>query len=221
MFSKPVDTFARQKFPLALDALKSHNSPPMNHSPNDLIMLFNDLFRETFRTILVRGREEPEYLPAGSARELAQIVFAHGYYASALHEISHWCIAGEHRRTLHDYGYWYCPDGRTPAQQRAFEQVEVKPQAIEWVFSVAAGSRFHISVDNLSGEGASDEYSFRCRVLEQAEGYLDRGLPQRAQSFFDTLKSFYGTGDTFRTAWHDDAGRAVPSYFAKEHYEAN
>jgi len=76
-------------------------------------------------------------------------------------------------------------------------------------------------VDNLSGEGASDEYSFRCRVLEQAEGYLDRGLPQRAQSFFDTLKSFYGTGDTFRAAWHYDVGRVVPSYFAKEHYEAN
>tara|TARA_R110000823_G_scaffold138570_3_gene268124 strand:+ start:2185 stop:2850 length:666 start_codon:yes stop_codon:yes gene_type:complete len=221
MFSKPVDTVDGQKFPLAMDALKSHNSHPMNHSPNDLIMLFNDLFREAFRTTLVKGSEEPEYLPAGSAGDMAQIVFAHGYYASALHEIAHWCVAGEHRRTLHDYGYWYCPDGRTSAQQLAFEQVEVKPQAIEWLFSVAAGSRFHISVDNLSGEGASDEYSFRCRVLEQAEGYLDRGLPQRAQSFFDTLKSFYGTGDTFRAAWHYDVGRVVPSYFAKEHYEAN
>jgi len=221
MFSKPMDTVARQKFPLALDALKPHNSHPMNHSPNDLIMLFNDLFREAFRTTLVKGSEEPEYLPAGGAGDMAQIVFAHGYYASALHEIAHWCVAGEHRRTLHDYGYWYCPDGRTPAQQLAFEQVEVKPQAIEWLFSVAAGSRFHISVDNLSGEGASDEYSFRCRVLEQAEGYLDRGLPQRAQSFFDTLKSFYGTGETFRAAWHYDVGRVVPYYFAKEHYEAN
>lgn len=221
MFSKPVDTAAWQKFPLALGALKSHNSDPMNHSPNDLIMLFNDLFRESLRTTLVKGSDEPEYLPAGSAEDLAKIVFAHGYYASALHEIAHWCVAGEHRRTLHDYGYWYCPDGRTPAQQLAFEQVEVKPQAIEWLFSVAAGSRFHISVDNLSGDGASDEYSFRCRVLEQAEGYLDKGLPQRAQSFFDILKSFYGTGDTFRAAWHDDVGRVVPSYFAKEHYEAN
>lgn len=215
MFSKPVDTVDGQKFPLAMDALKSHNSHPMNHSPNDLIMLFNDLFREAFRTTLVKGSEEPEYLPAGSAGDMAQIVFAHGYYASALHEIAHWCVAGEHRRTLHDYGYWYCPDGRTPAQQLAFEQVEVKPQAIEWLFSVAAGSRFHISVDNLSGEGASDEYSFRCRVLEQAEGYLDRGLPQRAQSFFDTLKSFYGTGDTFRAAWHYDVGRVVPSISQK------
>ncbi|MDO6440593.1 MULTISPECIES: elongation factor P hydroxylase [unclassified Marinobacter] len=193
----------------------------MNHSTNDLIMLFNDLFREDFRTTLVRGGEEPEYLPAGSATELAQVVFAHGYYASALHEISHWCIAGEHRRTLHDYGYWYCPDGRTPTEQRYFEQVEIKPQAIEWLFSVAAGSCFHISVDNLSGEGAADESSFRREVLAQAEDYLIKGLPERAQSFFDTLKSFYGTGDTFKAAWHDDVGRVVPFYSAKEHYEAN
>jgi len=215
MFSQPVDTKALQKFPLALSALKSHNSVPMNHSPNDLIMLFNGLFRKAFRTVLVRGGEEPEYLPAGSANDPAHIVFAHGYYASALHEISHWCVAGEHRRTLHDYGYWYCPDGRTLEQQRAFEQVEVKPQAIEWLFSVAASSRFHISVDNLSGEGASDDGGFRCKVLEQAEDYLARGLPKRAQSFFDTLKSFYGTGDTFNKAWRDDVGRVVPLYSEK------
>ncbi|MGO1658578.1 MAG: elongation factor P hydroxylase [Marinobacter sp.] len=187
----------------------------MNHCPNDLIMLFNDLFREAFRTILVRGDDEPEYLPAGNAKEPAQIVFAHGYYASALHEVSHWCVAGEHRRTLHDYGYWYCPDGRTPEQQRAFEHVEIKPQAIEWLFSVAAGSRFHISVDNLSGDGASDGYEFQCNVLAQAEHYLARGLPKRAQSFFDTLTSFYGTNDTFSKAWRDDVGRVVPLYSEK------
>ncbi|WP_100639647.1 elongation factor P hydroxylase [Marinobacter salexigens] len=193
----------------------------MNHSPNDLIMLFNDLFRETYRTILVRGGEEPEYLPASSANGLAQIVFAHGYYASALHEVSHWCIAGEHRRTLHDYGYWYCPDGRTAMQQHAFEQVEVKPQAIEWLFSIAAGSDFHISVDNLSGAGASDEQGFRSRVLDQATNYLANGLPQRAQTFFDTLKYFYGTSENISTAWRKDVRRVVPLYSAKEHYEAN
>lgn len=216
-----MDTVAPRKFLLALGALKTHNRRPMNHSPNDLIMLFNDLFREVFRTTLVRGSAEPEYRPAGNTGEYAQIAFAHGYYASALHEISHWCVAGEHRRTLLDYGYWYCPDGRTSAQQRAFEQAEVKPQAIEWLLSVAAGSRFHISVDNLSGDGASDAGKFCCRVRDQAEDYLDKGLPQRAQSFFDTLKAFYGTRDTFKAAWRDDVGRVVPLYFAKEHYEAN
>jgi hypothetical protein len=88
----PVDRGAAAKFPLALPALKSHNSQPMNHSSNDLIMLFNDLFRETHRTVLVKGSGEPEYIPAEGTHGLAQVVFAHGYYASALHEISHWCV---------------------------------------------------------------------------------------------------------------------------------
>nr|WP_284709153.1 elongation factor P hydroxylase [Marinobacter sediminum] len=175
-------------------------------------MLFNDLFRETYRTILVRGNDEPEYLPASGPNGLAQVIFAHGYYASALHEVSHWCIAGEHRRTLHDYGYWYCPDGRTPEQQRAFEQVEVRPQALEWLFSVAAGSRFHISVDNLSGDGAADDMSFRHKVVEQAGLYLVDELPGRALDFLDTLKYFYGTGDNFVEAWQQDIRRIAPSY---------
>jgi len=181
----------------------------MKHNPDDLIMLFNDLFRESYRTVLVRGSDEPEYLPAAETGGAAQIIFAHGYFASALHEISHWCIAGERRRTLRDYGYWYCPDGRSVSQQQAFEQVEVKPQALEWLFSVAAGSRFHISVDNLSGGGGSDEAGFRRKVIMQADSYLEQGMPPRARAFFDTLRSFYGTGETFAYAWQEETRRHV------------
>lgn len=68
--SKPVDTMLWRKFPLVLAALKSHNSQPMNHNPDDLIMLFNDLFRESYRTILVRGSDEPEYLPVSEPEAL-------------------------------------------------------------------------------------------------------------------------------------------------------
>jgi elongation factor P hydroxylase len=165
----------------------------MMHDPNDLIMLFNDLFRGPYGTLLVRGGEEPDYVPAGSARGFSQIIFAHDHYASALHEISHWCIAGTERRTLRDYGYWYCPDGRTSEQQQAFEAAEVKPQALECLFSQAAGSRFHISVDNLSGDGAADEASFRNNVLNQATHYLTHGMPERADEFYKALRAFYGT----------------------------
>ncbi|HEY9120005.1 MAG TPA: elongation factor P hydroxylase [Marinobacter sp.] len=170
-------------------------------------MLFNDLFRESFGTVLVRGGDEPEYLPATGPEGLARVVFARNFYASALHEISHWCIAGEQRRTLHDYGYWYCPDGRSRDQQRLFEQVEVKPQALEWLFSVAAGSRFHISIDNLSGDGAVDEAGFRRRVRTQADDYLRNGMPSRAASFFTSLMTFYGTTERFGAAWAEESAR--------------
>lgn len=176
----------------------------MKHRPEDLVTLFNSQFRESFGTELIRGQHEPEYLPASSDRVYAQVVFAHGYFASALHEISHWCIAGDYRRTLADYGYWYCPDGRSEEQQRAFEQVEVKPQALEWLFSVASRSRFHISVDNLEGCGATDEEGFRRSVFQQACRYLDQSLPTRAGMFLATLKTFYGTTDETFIKWRTD-----------------
>ncbi|KPP98949.1 MAG: hypothetical protein HLUCCO03_14030 [Marinobacter sp. HL-58] len=211
-----MDTVARQKFPLVLNGLKSHNTRPMRHDPDDLIMLFNGLFREEYRTVLVRGGDEPEYLPATEPEGFAQVIFAHGYYASALHEISHWCIAGEHRRRLRDFGYWYCPDGRSVEQQRAFEQAEIKPQALEWLFSVAAGARFHISVDNLAGSGAWDEPAFRRNVTVQADDYLEYGLPARAGRFFDTLRTFYGTAADFNQAWEKETRRLMPERSATE-----
>ena len=69
----------------------------------------------------------PIYLPADAAHPRHRIIFARGFYASALHEpeIAHWCIAGEQRRLLElittDYGYWYEPDGRDAITQAAFE----------------------------------------------------------------------------------------------------
>lgn len=211
-----MDTVAGQKFPLVLNRLKSHNTGPMKHDPDDLIMLFNDLFRAKHRTVLVRGSDEPEYLPATEPDGCASIIFAHGYYASALHEISHWCIAGEYRRTLRDFGYWYCPDGRSAEQQRAFEKAEVKPQALEWLFSVAAGARFHVSVDNLSGSGAWDEGAFRRNVTAQANDYLKQGMPARAGLFFHKLRTFYGTEAGFNKVWKKETRRLMPECSATE-----
>ena len=63
-------------------------------------------------------------LPAQQPGALNRIVFTHDYFASALHEVAHWCVAGPERRRLTDYGYWYAPDGRTEKQQMEFERVE-------------------------------------------------------------------------------------------------
>ena len=50
-----------------------------------LIQLFNNLFAHQNVT-LVRGQGEPEYFPAQN-KEPAKIEFAHGFFASALHEM--------------------------------------------------------------------------------------------------------------------------------------
>ena len=160
----------------------------------DLVRLFNTLFQQSYQTVLVKGGEEPIYLPADADNEYHRIFFARGFYASALHEVSHWCIAGKQRRLQTDFGYWYYPEGRDQAQQRSFEAVEVKPQALEWIFSNAAGKKFHISQDNFDQRQANIE-SFVCRVRAQARHYIRQGLPKRAMQFAQALADYYGTAD--------------------------
>ena len=166
-----------------------------------LMALFDACFRHSDNTVLIKGGDEPIYLPAGSSddqvengavRDVHRVVFARGYASSALHEIAHWCIAGEARRQQVDYGYWYEPDGRSAEQQRWFESVEVKPQALEWVLSMAANWSFAISADNLNGD-AGDQAGFKRAVLRQVHQYCQAGLPARAWRFRSQLVMQFGT----------------------------
>lgn len=165
------------------------------HQYQDLIVLFNQCFAEEFNTRLVKGGDEPIYLPADADRSYHELHFAHGFFSSALHECSHWLIAGAHRRTLVDFGYWYVPDGRTAEQQALFQQVEVKPQAMEWILSRAANHKFRVSIDNLNG-GTADTQAFKEAVYQQVLYYCTHGLPQRAQRFRAALSCFYQTSNT-------------------------
>jgi elongation factor P hydroxylase len=151
-----------------------------------LIATFNDLFQISENTILVSGTDEPLYVPAKDSDEKHHIIFAHGFFASALHELSHWLVAGKERRKLEDYGYWYKPDGRTKLEQIAFEQVEIKPQALEWILSAACAHTFHFSADNLNGDSAiSDE--FKENVRRQAIGYIKEAPSIRMQQLVTRL----------------------------------
>lgn len=162
------------------------------HHYQDLIAIFNHCFAITHNTRLVKGEDEPLYLPANHETPYHALYFAHGFFSSALHECAHWLIAGEARRQQVDFGYWYIPDGRTAEQQALFQRVEVKPQAMEWVLSVATGHRFQFSVDNLNGE-ALETTSFKEAVYQQVLIYCEKGLPQRAKQFHQALCDFYNT----------------------------
>lgn len=152
-----------------------------------LIDLFNAVFSAK-NVELVRGESEPEYFPATESGP-ARIEFAHGFFQSALHEISHWSLAGSHRRTLPDFGYWYAPDGRTEAQQKAFEQVEIKPQAIECLFSLMCGRPFRVSQDNLHADFDTSQSTFEIDVYNQAKLYIDapQNLPRDAKTLLTVL----------------------------------
>lgn len=164
-----------------------------SHHYSDLITLFDRTFFSTFNTRLVLGGDEPIYLPADENCPYHRIVFARGFYASALHEIAHWCVAGAERRLLADYGYWYCPDGRSAQQQAEFERCEVCPQAFEWILSQSAGFIFTVSCDNLHGTVEPDRLAFMQQVRQEVERILIQGLPERLALFAQVLSDFYQT----------------------------
>lgn len=162
---------------------------------SDLIKIFNSLFSISENTRLVGGAQEPLYLPpkSESGQPYAQIFFREDYFSSALHEVAHWCLAGKERRQIEDYGYWYKPDGRDDMWQSRFEEVEVKPQAIEYLFSQAAGIPFYVSMDNLMNPQASTDV-FQAKVNAQVHEYQTNGLPHRAKLFHEALVLFYSRG---------------------------
>ncbi len=155
----------------------------------ELERLFRATFFDSHHTVLVGGASEPVYLPGHPH----QICYSHDYFRSALHEIAHWCVAGAARRQQEDYGYWYCPDGRDASQQADFEKVEIKPQAIEWAFTEAAGRKFQVSTDNLNG-AEPDREGFTRNVAAQLERYKSEGFPPRAEQFINALSSTFGKG---------------------------
>ena len=142
---------------------------------------------------LIGGFDEPLYLPATDSRA-AEIRFRSDYPSSALHEVAHWCLAGEHRRALEDYGYWYEAD-RSATAQRAFESVEARPQALEWVFSRAVGCAFRVSADNLS-IGIAEQ--FREMIRAEARLFTVK-MPQDGLRFARALVKLTGHQDFLST----------------------
>lgn len=157
-----------------------------------LLDTLNPWLQTNHATCLVAAESEPFYQPKTADHAWHEIQFAHGYFNSALHELAHWCVAGAERRRLPDYGYWYEPDGRSAEQQALFEQVEVRPQAIEWHLTLAAGRVFNVSIDNLNGE-PTDPAPFRAAVTRQARQFQQNGLPDRAQALVGLLCEAFDT----------------------------
>lgn len=84
----------------------------MNGRLRRVLGVFNQALGVEYRTKLIGGFPEPEFVPAAAQSSYAEIRFREDFLSSALHESAHWCIAGPQRRKLHDFGYWYYPEGR-------------------------------------------------------------------------------------------------------------
>ncbi|HSC76626.1 MAG TPA: elongation factor P hydroxylase [Pseudomonadales bacterium] len=172
-----------------MQSLLANSSLP---SACDIEGVFNTVFADSLNTVLIGGASEPCYRPADIHDSRHRIFYREDFVSSSLHESAHWLVAGPERRLLPDWGYWYAPDGRDADQQSAFERVEVKPQALEWLLHIACGLRFQVSLDNLSGAAGTGD-AFKDRVYEQASANLHLGVNERVQKLYEALSTaFYG-----------------------------
>jgi elongation factor P hydroxylase len=174
--------------------LSASVAPPDLFCPERLQRVFNACFLGPENTVLCGGAEEPFYAPAVNPGVPHRLWYREDFFASALHEAAHWCIAGPQRRLLPDFGYWYAPEGRNPDQQAAFEAVEVAPQALEWCFAIACGYRFRVSTDNLAAEQGrrANDSAFKRAVCSEARRRASAGLPNRAARFYAALQAEFG-----------------------------
>ena len=150
-----------------------------------LLNIINNKILNKYNTVLIGGFDEPFYKVFENGNR-AEIQFTHDYIRSALHELSHWCVAGEVRRKIDDYGYWYAEDGRNQQQQDEFFKVEIKPQVIEWAFSIVCGVKFEASVDNLDNSvNGVDE--FKQQLKHQLVKVLKSGFEPRVDSIIHVI----------------------------------
>lgn len=128
-----------------------------------LISLFEHLFPNL---IIISGADEP-YYEAPKIKAKAKIFFKENYPRSLLHEMAHYCLAGQKRRKLDDYGYWYTECGRTSVEQELFQLVEARPQGLEKAMCEAIGIHFSPSLDDFSGRSISEVFLKNLEVQYQ------------------------------------------------------
>ena len=71
--------------------------------------------------------------------------------------------------------------------------MEIKPQALDWLFCEAAGFPFNVSCDNLEGDFEPDRIAFQRRVHAQVMTWLEEGIPARPARFIAALQHYYQT----------------------------
>ena len=143
-------------------------------------------FARSDHVVLAGGADAPFYMPSTPPHR-SIIRYRENFAASALHEAAHWCRAGRVRRKRPDFGYWYLPPPRDAGATRAFLDAEVPAQALESIFSAAAGLPFRVSLDDPELELSGCREQFSNRVSMRVQQWRIDGLPGRAGRFESAL----------------------------------
>ncbi|MGI9326485.1 MAG: elongation factor P hydroxylase [Pseudomonadales bacterium] len=152
-----------------------------------LATLFEQCFYQHYQTRCLGGADEPLYQPA-DANGIACLRYRQDFPASALHEISHWCLAGKRRLQLPDFGFSYAAAPRSLCAQVEFLGFEVRPQALESLFCRAVGLPFRCSFDDLEDRFMALRPGFEAAVASAELNFIRAGLPPRGGQFLQALR---------------------------------
>ena len=132
------------------------------------------------------GASEPFYqAPKGNL--CAILFFREDFVRSLFHELAHYCLAGDMRRQIDDFGYWYSPCGRSSKEQKQFEQVEARPQGLEKLFCEIWSVPFSPSLDDFSGR-----YPSACFLEKLENAYIEMKTapPKTPQRVLEGMRHF-------------------------------
>ena len=138
--------------------------------------------------LIIQGDAEEPFYKAPTATTNAILYFRSNYPRSLLHEISHYCLAGDRRRNLDDFGYWYAPCRRTATEQQRFEEVETRPQGLEKAMCEIVGLEFLPSLDDFSGRPPSKIF---LQNIERAYQEMKLNPPNTANKVLGGLKVYW------------------------------
>jgi elongation factor P hydroxylase len=144
------------------------------------------ILASVFPDLSIEGGADEPFYQAAKDNAKAVIYFRDNYPRSLLHELSHYCLAGDRRRMLDDFGYWYSPCGRSAEEQNKFEMVEARPQGLEKVMCEILKIKFSASIDDFSGRPPSDAF---LQGLEAAYQEMQTNPPATALKVLNGLKN--------------------------------
>ncbi len=156
-----------------------------NLNDDELCTLIIEVLSKALPELEVRGGADEPFYEAAKNGQKAVLYFRDNYVRSCLHELAHYCLAGDKRRKLDDFGFWYVPCGRNEEEQIQFEKVESRPQGLEKAMCEAVGIKFSPSLDDFSGRPASPEF---LQNLENAYQEMLHNPPPTANKVLIALK---------------------------------
>ncbi|MHC5224893.1 elongation factor P hydroxylase [Ignatzschineria sp. LJL83] len=157
---------------------------------DELSALLIDVLSGILPDLTIQGGAEEPFYESAKEGQKAILYFRDNYPRSLLHELSHFCLAGDRRRKLDDFGYWYFPCGRTAEEQLLFEEVEARPQGLEKVMCEVIGIKFSPSLDDFSGNPPSNSFITN---LEKAYQEMSHTPPPTAQKVLEGFRSHFGS----------------------------